>query len=438
MREIGWIAVTSLIELNVRIVDIFPSALLTVVLTYVIIGSWGTAISASSTACAVDLQEENDVAANKKAAPKINDFKKISFLIELFSAKCYSLFMKSFLAKDLARDAKANGNIKIMGRAAFGGDGIDFFWTASGFELNAKAGELWAQIESDYERLEVWISVWVDGVQFSRLMLNKGSNNICLFRNLNPQNTKNVRVYKETQAMGDDSLHRFLLKSLSTDGDLLPVTPQPLKIEFIGDSITSGEGAIGAKGETDWTSLFFGGTKTWAFKLASAVNADFNVISQSGWGVVSGYDCNLDHAIPKHYEEICSVMKRPKANEKWDFGRFEPDWVIVNLGTNDQGPCQSRPDISEIFEAGVVSFLKNIRLHNPKAKIVWCYGMIGHILAERLQKAVDAYKAQSGDKDVQYILLPEIDMEKTGALSHPTEIQQQEAAEYLRSQIVGL
>lgn len=345
--------------------------------------------------------------------------------------------MKNFLAKELAASPE-NSRIKIMGRTAQSEDGVDFFWSASGFEANANGSELWARIESDYDKFEVWISVWLNGVQTARLMLNKGTNDVCLYRNLPSANVKNVRVYKETQAMGDDAKHRFLLKSLSTDGDLLPVTPQPLRIEFIGDSITSGEGTVGAKGETDWTSIFFGATKTWAFKLARMVGADFNVISQSGWGVVCGYDGNLDHALPKYYGEVCSVANRFGGERKWDFKNFEPDWVIVNLGTNDQNPCQSRPDIADIFEAGVISFLTKIRANNPKAKIVWCYGMIGHILAERLQKAVDTYKAQSGDKDVQYILLPEIDMEKTGALSHPTEIQQQEAADYLRSQIVGL
>ena len=340
--------------------------------------------------------------------------------------------MKNFLAKELA------SRVKIMGRTAQSEDGVDFFWSASGFEANANGSELWAQIQSDYDKFEVWISVWLNGVQTARLMLNKGTNDVCLYRNLPSANVKNIRVYKETQAMGDDAKHRFLLKSLSTDGDLLPVTPQPLRIEFIGDSITSGEGTVGAKGETDWTSIFFGATKTWAFKLARMVGADFNVISQSGWGVVCGYDGNLDHALPKYYGEVCSVANRFGGEREWDFKNFEPDWVIVNLGTNDQNPCQSRPDIAEIFEAGVISFLTKIRANNPKAKIVWCYGMIGHILAERLQKAVDAYKKQSGDKAVQYILLPEIDMQKTGALSHPTEAQQQEAADYLRSQIVGL
>ena len=344
--------------------------------------------------------------------------------------------METFLAKELAADKR--GKIKIMGRAAFSDDGIDFFWSASGFGLNANGSELWAQIQSDYDKFEVWISVWLNGVQTARLMLNKGQNDVCLYRNLPSTNVKNIRVYKETQAMGDDAKHRFLLKSISTDGDLLPVPPQPLKIEFIGDSITSGEGTVGAKGETDWTSVFFGATKTWAFKLAQKLGADFNVISQSGWGVVCGYDGNLDHALLKYYGEVCSVANRFGGEREWDFSNFQPDWVIVNLGTNDQNPCQSRPDISEIFEAGVVSFLQKIRRHNPKAKIVWCYGMIGHVLADRIDRAVQEYKKQSGDERVQCILLPNIDMEKTGALSHPTEIQQQEAADYLRSQIVGL
>lgn len=341
--------------------------------------------------------------------------------------------MKTFLANDLAF-SKEN-TIKIMGRSAQSEAGVDFFWTASGFEVNANGSELWAKIQSDYDKFEVWISVWLNGIQSARLMLNKGENNVCLYRNMPSASVKNVRVYKETQAMGDDNLHRFLLQSLSTDGAFLPVTPQPLKIEFIGDSITSGEGTAGAKGETDWASIFFGGTKTWAFKLARELGADFNVLSQSGWGVVTGYDCNLDHALPKYYDEICSVMQRKSAKDKWDFSNFEPDWVIVNLGTNDQGPCQSRPDISEIFEQGVISFLTKIRARNPKAKIVWCYGMIGHILADRIDRAVQEYKKQSGDERVQYVLLPEIDMEQTAALSHPSEAQQQAAADYLLAAI---
>ncbi|MBO4547459.1 MAG: hypothetical protein J5700_07785, partial [Treponema sp.] len=352
--------------------------------------------------------------------------------------------------------AGGGAKIKIMGGGAASDDGLDFFWCASGFEINANGSELWAQIESDYNTFEVWISVWLDGVQTARLMLNKGLNDICLFRNLIGQKVKNVRVYKETQAMGDDGAHRFLLKSLRTDGDLLPVPPQPLKIEFIGDSITSGEGVNGAASEIDWTSVFFSATKTWAFNVAQALGADFNVISQSGWGVVCGYDGAFEKSIPKHYDQICSVIKDGSqdhncgsgqngsadqnmrarlANQKWDFSRFEPDYVIVNLGTNDQGPCERDSKIAALFEPAVIDFLTKIRTRNSKAQIVWCYGMMGRSLASNLERAVDAYKAQSGDERVQFVLLPEIDMKKTAALNHPSAAQQAAAAEFLLTRL---
>ena len=332
-----------------------------------------------------------------------------------------------------------------MGRAAASRRGIDFFWSASGFEANVKASELWARLYSDYSVFEIWISVWVNGVQTARLMLNKGMNDICLFRNLDARKKKNVRVYKETQAMGDDSRHRFFLKSFLTDGEFLDAPPQPLKIEFIGDSITSGEGAVGAKSETDWTSIFFGATKTYAFKLAQKLGADFSVISQSGWGVVCGYDCNFDHAIPKHYEEICSVMKggskkifaKPAsesarlAKQKWDFSNFQPDYVIVNLGTNDQNPCETRADILKMFEPAVIDFLKKIRARNPKAQIVWCYGMMGRSLSANLERAVNDYKKQSGDERVRFVLLPQIDVKNAGAFNHPSEAQHKKTADFL-------
>lgn len=36
------------------------------------------------------------------------------------------------------------------------------------------------------------------------------------------------------------------INAIETDGEFLPVPERNLKIEFIGDSITSGEGDIGA------------------------------------------------------------------------------------------------------------------------------------------------------------------------------------------------
>ena len=92
-------------------------------------------------------------------------------------------------------------NKKILGRAGTLKNSIAIFWSASGIELNVRASELWARIDSDFSTHEVWIAIFVDGVQTARLMLNKGTNEICIFRNMNPNVAKNVRIYKETQGI---------------------------------------------------------------------------------------------------------------------------------------------------------------------------------------------------------------------------------------------
>ena len=338
---------------------------------------------------------------------------------------------------------------------------IAIFWSASGIELNVRASELWARIDSDFSTHEVWIAIFVDGVQTARLMLNKGTNEICIFRNMNPNVAKNVRIYKETQAMECDGRHKMVLKDFRTDGIFLPVKNASLKIEFIGDSITSGEGTVGAKIERDWISAFFGATRTYAFKLAQMLDADFSVISQSGWGTVTGYDNDTSHAIPAYYKKTCGLL-HGAANEKlgaqteWNFYLWQPDLIIVNLGTNDQGAFTSPPfsktnfkmrlcadgtpekASADFFERGVVEFLKLLRAKNPGAKIFWCYGMMGRLLAKNIKNALDFYKRQSGDKNAHFVLLPEMDLKERGALGHPSEAQHEIAARFLYKKIVCL
>jgi hypothetical protein len=52
----------------------------------------------------------------------------------------------------------------------------------------------------------------------------------------------------------------------------------------VGDSITSGEGTVGAVYEEDWISAFFSAENTYPRMVADALSAEYRVISQSGWG----------------------------------------------------------------------------------------------------------------------------------------------------------
>lgn len=138
-------------------------------------------------------------------------------------------------------------HLKVHGRTTGNLSPLTLFWTGSALELNVQGSELWLEVESRYELYESWISVLVNGVPVSRQMLAEGRNWICLFRGMNPLKTTNVRIVKEVQAMSADPGCVLQMHAVRTDGEFLPVRERPRKIEFIGDSITSGEGAIGLK-----------------------------------------------------------------------------------------------------------------------------------------------------------------------------------------------
>lgn len=162
-------------------------------------------------------------------------------------------------------------------------------------------------------------------------------------RGLNPDTVKNVRVVKDVQPMSSDPHCLLQIHALKVDGELLPVTDKPLKVEFIGDSITSGEGTIGAKDETDWVPMLFTALRNYTAITAEALNADYRVFSQSGWGVLTGWDNNPDTNIPAYYEQICGVLTGERnealgAFSDHDFTSWQPDVVVVNLGTNDGEP----------------------------------------------------------------------------------------------------
>ncbi len=75
-----------------------------------------------------------------------------------------------------------------------------------------------------------------------RLMVNKGEQEICLFRNMERDKVRNVMLLRDTPAFPTDEKTLLQLLEVETDGELLPLETPKLRLEVIGDSITSGEG----------------------------------------------------------------------------------------------------------------------------------------------------------------------------------------------------
>lgn len=288
------------------------------------------------------------------------------------------------------------------------------YWAGSSLEFTFTGSELRLSFDANFTQLEPWISAELNGAPLLRMPLERGNSSVRLFRGMTPGVPKHVRVFKETQPITDDPLHHLEVTELTgADGEFLSLPPKALCLEFIGDSLTSGEGLAGAREEIDWVSPFFSASQSWARRTADLLRADFRAVSQSGWGVCSGWDGDTAHAIPPWYEETRPLRDR------------EPDVIIINLGTNDANAIQSGlgPVGTDGFEEGAIQFLNQLRAEHPAARLVWAYGMLDDPLHPQLERAVERFG------DAWYLPLPAVTAETMGSRQHPGPLCHRAAAE---------
>lgn len=345
-------------------------------------------------------------------------------------------------------------NINILGRTKKNNP-LPLFWTGSGVEFAVDGTELYFDFETDFEIHEQWIRIEINGYPMLRTSLVKGKSTVCAFYGLVAEEVKRVRLIKEVQPMRTDNSNKLLLCAIRSDGQLHAIEEKKYKLEFIGDSITSGEGMAGSTDMHVFASSIFSTWGHYALETGKKLNADVRILSQSGWGVCSSWDNVPRHTMPMYYEHVCGIVlgeanKELGAFEVNDFDEWKPDAVIVNLGTNDGFAFDNKPWIDENgiayqqkrnpdgslekestdrFEKAVYDFLVKLRDCNPKSYIMWVYGMIGRTMQTYIENALNKYAEDTKDEKVSFVLLPDLEEEWIGANNHPNQLSHRAAAE---------
>ena len=206
-----------------------------------------------------------------------------------------------------------------------------------------------------------------------------------------------------------------------------------VKIEFIGNSITCGYGneAEGRDSRfSDSTSNF---AKSFAGKTIEMLNAVSMVVARSGIGIYKNFgDVKSGSAwpMPKVYENAL-INDTLTA---WDFSLWKPDVVVFGLGTNDLS--EDNYDL-EKFAVAYIAFVKQIRSHYPKAKIVLLNSPMLHY-----QQSQDLMNTIANSKTAMQVLqdfnvyrfdFQELsdDPKDYGADWHPSAKKSAEMAKYL-------
>lgn len=343
-------------------------------------------------------------------------------------------------------------NVKPLGRThpladslwlAFSGTGAEFTFHGSRCEVTI-AGDNNAAKPND-EGNKVRIAIEVDGVRVVDDMIDQKEKTYTVLDEAEARDVV-VRIVK----LSETAMSTCGVKAIRVDSaqGIRPTARKARKIEFIGDSITCGYGVDDEVAEHHFSTATEDATRAYAYRTAEKLDADYSLVSISGYGIISGYTATgeskvANQIIPTFYEKLGfsygTYNRKIVAGVKWDFSAFVPDLIVVNLGTNDDSYTLDHADRREEYRAAYVEFLKVIRRNNPDAKILCTLGVMGDRLYPMVAQAVADYTAETGDTNIASM---KFDVQKASdgyvADWHPTAVTHEKAAEKLAEEIRGL
>jgi len=151
------------------------------------------------------------------------------------------------------------------------------------------------------------------------------------------------------------------------------------RIEFYGNSITCGYGALDYSGKDSGAPEFEDNYITYDAITARHFNADYNCIAKSGIGVLVSW-------FPLIMSEMYDRLDATNENPKWDFNAFTPQIVVINLFQNDSWIVEkpehaefkhrfgtTKPS-AEVITQHYQDLVKRIRSKYPKANIICALG----------------------------------------------------------------
>ena len=347
-------------------------------------------------------------------------------------------------------------NVKLLGRSvlfedmlllSLSGSGVEFEYTGKGVKLTFIGGEA-AGLEDNFGNY-ARIGIYVNEELKENFLLNAKKIEKIVAED-SEEKTSVIRIMKLSECAM--SLTGILPLEISEGESVRPTPDKKLKIEFIGDSITCGYGVEDPDPLHDFKTSTENVTRSFSYKTAMALNADFQMFSISGYGIISGYtdDITVRHdeqLIPSFYESMGlsydEIEGIPKSQDiPWDFTKYQPDIVVINLGTNDDSYCQDDVKRQNWFTEDYARFLKMVRKYNKNARIICVLGLMGDRMYPAVCRAVEIYSKESGDGNVTTCHLPEQDPDVGyGANYHPLESEHQKAAdvlvEYIRNKIIA-
>lgn len=313
-----------------------------------------------------------------------------------------------------------NSNIQYEGRVEIKpSDGAYIYWTGTTIRLRFYGTGIKASLQDFSTGNDNYFYIIVDKDVRAKLKIEKDLRSYILAQNL-AEDMHTVELVKI------NSMHpgykrgysKFYDFELTNNGQPMePPAPRKRKIEFYGNSITCGLSNEDSSGSENRASIYENNYLAYGAITARYFDAQYYCIARSGIGLMTS---TSDLTMPQMY----NLLNPFDTNSKWDFNKYTPDIVVVNLLQNDASLLVN-PVTEEVIN-NYQDFIKKIRAVYPQAHIICA---LGNMTAVNIPKWPQIIKdAVAGLNDNRVYTHFFTYREKSG---HPLVIEHQQMANSL-------
>lgn len=270
-----------------------------------------------------------------------------------------------------------NPKVSYMGRIGLNDSCANFYWSGSSSTIKVKGTRTLKAMLGDNVGKNYYYVIVDEKAPF-KLQLDKGKKIYELVSNLDDK-MHTIQLFKITNT--DNRITSLYGFEIDAKGKVLQPNKLPKrKIEFFGNSITAGHGVdVPTDSADSGAPQFFNNYKTYAATTARHFNAQYHCSAKSGIGIMVSW---FNQIMPEIYDRV----NPNDSNSKWNFSKYQPDIVVVNLFQNDSWlvnqPEQpefkakfgtAKPTEDFIINA-YANFIKTLRGKYPAANIICCLG----------------------------------------------------------------
>ena len=270
--------------------------------------------------------------------------------------------------KELTETPGSDSHIEYTGRVLVDGTDVTYDWSGVYARIRFN-GPYLAMKCSDTKNC--WFNLWTDKEmtpEADRTFIVAAKDTLIVLAEGLGKGEHEVILQKRTEGeQGKFTVHSFL-----TEGEILQAEGRKERhIEFIGDSYTCGYGTESPDKDDPFLAETENCNLTYAAITARYFDADFNLVSHSGQGIIRNYDnFGPGYHMPDRYTQTFDNDREPL----WTASAapYTPDVVVIYLGTNDFSTAQQPHE--ESFRNNYIRLLRSIKANYGEDIPVLCMG----------------------------------------------------------------